>query len=289
MPQMVKPALESLIHERILILDGAMGTMLQTYGLTEKDFHAERFADHPIPLKGFNDLLVITRPDIIEEVHRAYLEAGADIIETNTFNATRIGTADYGMEHLVKELNIEAVRVAKRAADDYTARNPSKPRYVAGSIGPTTKTASISPHVADPGYRAVTFDELVEVYGEQVETLVEAGVDVLFPETTFDTLNLKACLFAISQYFDRSGKHLPVMISVTITDKSGRTLSVQTTEAFWESIRHFPMMSVGINCALGAEDMRPYLEALSKIATCGINCHPNAGLPDGFGSFDDPP
>lgn len=232
MPTVAKPALEELIRQRILILDGAMGTMLQTYGLTEKDFHAERFADHPIPLKGFNDLLVITRPDVIEEVHRKYLEAGADIIETNTFNATRIGTADYGMEHLVRELNHAAVAVARRAADDYTAQNPAKPRYVAGSIGPTTKTASISPNVADPGYRAVTFDELVEVYGEQVEALVEAGVDILFPETTFDTLNLKACLFAISRFFETSGKTLPVMISVTITDKSGRTLSGQTAEAF---------------------------------------------------------
>ena len=289
MPSPAKPVLEDLIHERILILDGAMGTMLQTYGLTEKDFHAERFKDHPIPLKGFNDLLVITRPDIIEEVHRKYLEAGADIIETNTFNATKIGTADYGMEHLVRELNTEAVRVARRAADAYTALNPAKPRFVAGSIGPTTKTASISPNVADPGYRAVTFDELVEVYGEQVEVLVEAGVDILFPETTFDTLNLKACLFAISRFFERTGKKIPVMISVTITDKSGRTLSGQTAEAFWESIRHFPMLTVGINCALGAEDMRPYLEALAKTATCGISCHPNAGLPDGFGNFDDPP
>jgi 5-methyltetrahydrofolate--homocysteine methyltransferase len=289
MPNSSRPPVESLLQQRILILDGAMGTMLQTYGLTDKDFHGDRFADHKTPLRGFNDLLSITRPDVIEEVHRAYLEAGADIIETNTFNATKIGMADYDMEHLVRELNFAAVAVARRAADDYTAKNPDKPRYVAGSIGPTTKTASISPKVADPGYRAVTFDELVEVYGEQVEALVEAGVDILFPETTFDTLNLKACLFSISRYFDRTGKRLPVMVSVTITDKSGRTLSGQTTEAFWESIRHFPMMTVGINCALGAEDMRPYLETLSKVATCGISCHPNAGLPDGFGSFDDPP
>ena len=289
MPSLSKPSVESLLQERILILDGAMGTMLQTYGLTDKDFHGERFADHKTPLRGFNDLLAITRPDIIEEVHRAYLEAGADIIETNTFNATKIGMADYDMQHLVKELNMAAAAVARQAADYYTAKNPSKPRYVAGSIGPTTKTASISPNVADPGYRAVTFDELVEVYGEQVQTLAEAGVDILFPETTFDTLNLKACLFAISRYFDQSGKRLPVMISVTITDKSGRTLSGQTAEAFWEAIRHFPMLTVGINCALGAEDMRPYLEALTRVATCGISCHPNAGLPDGFGNFDDPP
>jgi len=289
MPIPSRPPVESLLQQRILILDGAMGTMLQTYGLTDKDFHGERFADHKLPLRGFNDLLAITRPDIIEEVHRAYLEAGADIIETNTFNATKIGMADYDMQHLVRELNLAAVAVARRAADDYSAQNPAKPRYVAGSIGPTTKTASISPNVADPGYRAVTFDELVDVYGEQVETLVEAGVDLLFPETTFDTLNLKACLFSISRYFDRSGKRVPVMISVTITDKSGRTLSGQTAEAFWESIRHFPMLTVGINCALGAEDMRPYLETLAKVATCGISCHPNAGLPDGFGNFDDPP
>ena len=289
MPSTAKSALESILDQRILILDGAMGTMLQTYGLTDQDFHGTRFASHPVPLKGFNDLLAITRPDIIEEVHRAYLAAGADIIETNTFNATQIGMADYGMEHLVKELNQAAVAVARRAADAYTAMNPDKPRYVAGSIGPTTKTASISPNVSDPAYRAVTFDELVEIYGEQIQVLVESGVDILFPETTFDTLNLKACLFAISRYFDESGRIVPVMISVTITDKSGRTLSGQTAEAFWESIRHFPMLSVGINCALGADDMRPYLESLAKIATCRISTHPNAGLPDGFGSFDDPP
>lgn len=257
MPITAKSALESILDQRILILDGAMGTMLQTYGLTDHDFHGDRFASHPVPLKGFNDLLAITRPDIIEEVHRAYLAAGADIIETNTFNATQIGMADYGMEHLVKELNQAAVAVARRAADSYTAMDPAKPRFVAGSIGPTTKTASISPNVSDPAYRAVTFDELVEIYGEQIQVLVESGVDILFPETTFDTLNLKACLFAISRYFEQSGRIVPVMISVTITDKSGRTLSGQTAEAFWESIRHFPMLSVGIT-------------APSVLTTCGL-------------------
>ena len=287
-PADLRTILEATLAERIMILDGAMGTMIQTYPLDEADFRGERFADHPSPLKGNNDLLSITRPDIIEAIHREYLLAGADIIETNTFNSTSIGMADYGLEHIVREVNEAAATVARRAADAVSLET-GRPRYVAGSIGPTTKTCSLSPKVSDPGYRAVTFDELVDTYTEQIEGLVAGGVDILFPETSFDTLNMKACLFALDQFFDRSGHRLPVMISGTITDKSGRTLSGQTIEAFWHSVSHFDLLSVGMNCALGATDMRPYLNALSNVATSYINCHPNAGMPDGFGSFDDPP
>ena len=287
-PADLRTILEATLAERIMILDGAMGTMIQTYPLDEADFRGERFADHPSPLKGNNDLLSITRPDIIEAIHREYLLAGADIIETNTFNSTSIGMADYGLEHIVREVNEAAATIARRTADAVSLET-GRPRYVAGSIGPTTKTCSLSPKVSDPGYRAVTFDELVDTYTEQIEGLVAGGVDILFPETSFDTLNMKACLFALDQFFDRSGHRLPVMISGTITDKSGRTLSGQTIEAFWHSVSHFDLLSVGMNCALGATDMRPYLNALSNVATSYINCHPNAGMPDGFGSFDDPP
>ena len=288
-PNETRKVLERILAERIMILDGAMGTMIQTYALNDADFRGVRFVDHPADLKGCNDLLSLTRPDVIEEIHRAYLAAGADIIETNTFNATKIGMADYGLESVVFDLNKAAAEVARRAADAFTKLDPSRPRFVAGSLGPTTKTASLSPRVSDPAYRAVTFDELVENYTEQVEGLVAGGVDILFPETSFDTLNMKACLYALSTYFDRTGRSLPVMISATITDKSGRTLSGQTIEAFWASVSHFDMLSVGINCALGAKDLRPYLESLSGVARCYINTHPNAGLPDGFGGFDDPP
>ncbi len=281
--------LEAILAERIMILDGAMGTMIQKHALGEDDFRGERFRDHPRPLKGCNDLLVLTRPDVIAGIHRAYLDAGADLIETNTFNATSIAMADYGLEPIVFELNKAAAELARRACDEVEAKTPGRPRFVAGSIGPTSKTASLSPKVSDPGYRAVTFDELVAAYTEQVEGLVAGGVDLLFPETSFDTLNMKACLFAIDQYFERTGVRLPVMISATITDKSGRTLSGQTIEAFWASVSHFDLLSVGINCALGATEMRPYVEALSGVATCYVNCHPNAGLPDGFGHYDDPP
>ena len=287
-PADLRTILEATLAERIMILDGAMGTMIQTYPLEEADFRGERFRDHPSSLKGNNDLLSITRPDIVEAIHREYLLAGADIIETNTFNSTSIGMADYGLEHIVREVNEAAATVARRAADAVSLET-GRPRYVAGSIGPTTKTCSLSPKVSDPGYRAVTFDELVDTYTEQVEGLVAGGVDILFPETSFDTLNMKACLFALDQFFERSGHKLPVMISGTITDKSGRTLSGQTIEAFWHSVSHFDLLSVGMNCALGATDMRPYLNALSNVATSYINCHPNAGMPDGFGSFDDPP
>ena len=288
-PDDVSSLLETLLDERILVLDGAMGTMIQTYNLEEDDFRGTQFRDHPRSLKGCNDLLVLTRPDVIAGIHGAYLEAGADILETNTFVANRLTMANYGLEEHCYAINKAAAELAKGVAQEFTRRNEAKPRFVAGSIGPTDKTASLSPKVSDPGYRGVTYDQLVEAYTEQIEGLVDGGADLLFPETSFDTLNMKACLFAIDAYFERSGKRLPVLISATITDKSGRTLSGQTIEAFWYSVSHFDMLSVGINCALGAEDMRPYLEALSGVATCRINCHPNAGMPDGFGSFDDTP
>jgi 5-methyltetrahydrofolate--homocysteine methyltransferase len=281
--------LEELLAERILILDGAMGTVIQTHHLEEDDFRGERFRDHPKSLKGCNDLLVLTRPDVIAGIHRAYLEAGADIIETNTFVANRLTMANYGLEDHCVEINRAAAELARRVAEEVTRRTPERPRFVAGSIGPTDKTASISPRVSDPGYRGVTFDDLVEAYTEQVHGLVTGGVDILFPETSFDTLNMKACLFAIDRYFERHGVRLPVMVSGTITDQSGRTLSGQTIEAFWASVSHFDLLSVGINCALGADAMRPYLEALASVATCFVSCHPNAGMPDGFGNFDDPP
>jgi 5-methyltetrahydrofolate--homocysteine methyltransferase len=282
--------LQDMLAERILVLDGAMGTMIQTHNLGEDDFRGERFRDHPKPLKGCNDLLVMTRPDVIAGIHRAYLDAGADIIETNTFVANRITLENYGLQHLAREINREAALLARKVADEVTALDPSKPRFVAGSIGPTDKTASISPKVTDPAFRGVTFDDLVGAYTEAIEGLVEGGADLLFPETSFDTLNMKACLYAIAQYFRDGGKRLPVMVSGTITDRSGRTLSGQTIEAFWHSVSHFDgLLSVGMNCALGADDMRPYLETLARVATCAINCHPNAGMPDGFGNFDDPP
>ena len=281
--------LETALGERILVLDGAMGTMIQAHNLEEDDFRGDQFRDHPKPLKGCNDVLVLTRPGVIAGIHRAYLDAGADVIETNTFVANRLTMANYGLEDHCVEINRAAAGLARKVADEVTALDPSKRRYVAGSLGPTDKTASISPKVSDPAYRNVTFDELVGAYTEAIHGLVLGGVDLLFPETSFDTLNLKACLFAIGKYFDEHGVRLPVMVSGTITDRSGRTLSGQTIEAFWHSVSHFPMLSVGINCALGADDMRPYLEALSGVATSYINCHPNAGMPDGFGNFDDPP
>ena len=284
-----RTVLEDLLTRRVLVLDGAMGTMVQTFGLEEDDFRGERFRDHPKDLKGCNDLLSITMPEVIARIHREYLDAGADIIETNTFVSNRLTMANYGLEDHCVELNRASAELARRVADEVTATDPSKPRFVAGSIGPTDKTASISPKVDDPGYRGVSFDDLVGAYTEQVEGLVDGGVDILFAETSFDTLNMKACLFAIDQYFERTGLKLPVMVSGTITDKSGRTLSGQTIEAFWHSVSHMDLLSVGINCALGAADMRPYLEALSDEATCFISSHPNAGMPDGFGNFDDPP
>ena len=291
MPSTVKldPAQHPVLREaqrRILILDGAMGTMIQRHTLGESDFRGERFKGHGCDVKGNNDLLAITRPDIIDGIHRAYLEAGADILETNTFNSNAISMADYQMEGLVYELNVAAARLAKKAAADFTALTPDKPRFVAGSIGPTTRTLSMSPDVNDPGFRSVTYQQLVEAYTEQVRGLIDGGSDLLLVETITDTLNCKAALFAIEKYFEEKNVRLPVMISMTIVDKSGRTLSGQTVEAFWISISHVPVFSVGINCSLGAEDMRPYVQELSRIAGCLVSCHPNAGLPNAFGQYD---
>ena len=257
--------LRERVAERILFLDGAMGTMVQRHELEEGDFRGERFADHPGDLKGNNDLLSLTRPDIIRGIHSQFLEAGCDIVETNTFSATRIGMADYAMEDIARELNVASAKLAREAVEAVMAKDASRRCYVAGAIGPTNRTASISPDVNDPGYRAVTFDDLVAVYREQTEALIEGGVDILLPETTFDTLNLKAALFAIEEVFLERGERLPVMVSVTITDASGRTLSGQTTEAFWNSIAHAKPFTVGINCALGATVMLPFYDALHRV------------------------
>ncbi len=273
-------ALESALHENILFLDGAMGTMIQRYKLEEQDFRGDHFKDHPSDLKGNNDLLSITRPDVIKEIHLAYLEAGSNIIETNTFSGTRVAQADYNLEEIVPELNRASARVARAAADEFLAKNPGAMVWVAGAIGPTNKTASLSPDVNNPGYRAITFDELVDNYYEQVCCLVEGGVDILLPETTFDTLNLKAAIYAINKFNSARVDRVPVMLSVTITDQSGRTLSGQTIEAFWNSVKHANPLSVGINCALGATEMRPYMDELSGLADCYVSCYPNAGLPN---------
>lgn len=282
--------LENILKERVLILDGAMGTMIQKCKLEDADYRGERFKDWKHPLKGNNDLLVLTKPQVIEEIHKKYLESGADIIETNTFSCTRISMSDYHMEELVPELNLVAAQIARKCADEYTKKNPNKPRFVAGSIGPTTKTASLSPDVNNPGFRAVDFDDLVKNYYEQTKYLVEGGVDILLVETVFDTLNCKAALFAIADYFEKENKKpLPVMVSGTITDASGRTLSGQTIEAFLYSVSHYPLLSIGINCALGAELMRPYIEILAKESPFHISVYPNAGLPNEFGQYDETP
>ncbi len=275
--------------KRILFLDGAMGTMIQKYSLSEADFRGERFQGHSVELRGNNDLLCLTRPDILDEIHRAYLTAGADILETNTFSSNKVSMADYALESFCYELNFESARIAKKACDDFTAQNPDKPRFVAGSMGPTTRMSSISPDVNDPAFRNMDFATLVEAFTEQAKGLVDGGCDLLLVETVTDTLNCKAALFAIDRYFETSGKEVPVMVSVTITDRSGRTLTGQTAEAFWISISHAPVFSVGINCALGAEDMRPYVEELSRVAPCFLSCHPNAGLPNEFGGYDQSP
>ena len=256
--------LEELARERILIMDGAMGTMIQQEKLQEEDFRGDHFKNHSTELKGNNDLLCLTRPEIIRNIHRAYFDAGSDMVETNTFNATSIAMADYGLEEIVPELNLAAAKIAREAADEAMAKDPSRPRFVAGAIGPTNRTASLSPDVNDPSLRNVNFDQLVEAYFAQTKALVEGGVDLLLPETTFDTLNLKAAIFAIENYFESLGRRIPVIMSITITDASGRTLSGQTTEACWNSIAHAKPMGVGLNCALGADAMRPYLQALSK-------------------------
>ena len=282
-------AIEKALAKRILVLDGAMGTMLQAYKFEEEDFRGDRFISHPSPLKGNNDLLSLTQPEAIKAVHRAYFEVGADIVETNTFSSTSIGMADYGMEELVYELNVQSAKLAREVADEFTNTNPNKPRFVAGSIGPTNRTASMSPDVNDPGYRAVTFDDLVEAYSEQVRALVEGGSDVLLVETVFDTLNAKAALFAIDVLKEENNWDIPVMISGTITDASGRALSGQTVEAFATSVSHIPLLSIGFNCALGADQLLPYLRRLSKEADTMISAHPNAGLPNAFGAYDQTP
>jgi 5-methyltetrahydrofolate--homocysteine methyltransferase len=278
-----------LLKERILVLDGAMGTMIQRHKLEEEDFRKGWFENHSHSLKGNNDLLSLTRPDIIEDIHRQYFEAGADIIETNTFSGTWIAQADYALEHAVYDINFHSAKLAKKVADEFTALNPDKPRFVAGSIGPTNRTASISPDVNDPGFRAITFDELVAAYKDQVKALIEGGVDILLVETIFDTLNAKAALFAIDEVYNELNIQLPIMVSGTITDQSGRTLTGQTTEAFLISISHMPLLSVGLNCALGASMMRPYLQVLNSKCTYGVSAHPNAGLPNEFGKYDETP
>ncbi len=282
--------LRDILHERILVLDGAMGTMIQLYKLKEEDFRGERFKNHPGDLQGNNDLLSLTRPDVIQEIHRKYLDAGADIIETNTFSGTSIAQADYKMEDLAYELNRESAKLAKEAAEEYTKKDPDKPRFVAGALGPTNKTASLSPDVNNPGYRAITFDDLVKAYGEQARGLLDGGADILLVETVFDTLNCKAALYAIQELGDELNRDIPTMVSGTIVDQSGRTLSGQTVEAFWISISHTKnLLSVGLNCALGAKQMRPHIEALSKAATCFVSVYPNAGLPDEFGEYNESP
>ncbi|MEB5244524.1 methionine synthase [Pseudomonas aeruginosa] len=282
-------ALQHALRERILILDGGMGTMIQSYKLEEADYRGERFADWPSDVKGNNDLLLLSRPDVIQAIEKAYLDAGADILETNTFNATQVSQADYGMQSLAYELNVEGARLARQVADAKTAETPDKPRFVAGVLGPTSRTCSISPDVNNPGYRNVTFDELVENYVEATRGLIEGGADLILIETIFDTLNAKAAIFAVQGVFEELGVELPIMISGTITDASGRTLSGQTTEAFWNSVRHARPISVGLNCALGAKELRPYIEELSTKADTHVSAHPNAGLPNAFGEYDESP
>jgi len=281
--------LHSLLQQRLLVLDGAMGTMIQRHGLQEADYRGERLKDHPHDLKGNNDLLLLTQPQIISGIHRAYLEAGADILETCTFNSTAVSQADYNLTELVYELNFEGARIARELCDEFTAANPAKPRFVAGVLGPTSRTASISPDVNDPGYRNVTFDELVANYLEAITGLVDGGADILLVETVFDTLNAKAALFAIESFFEQTGRRWPVMISGTITDASGRTLSGQTAEAFWNSLSHIRPLSFGLNCALGANELRQYVEELSRVCDCFVSAHPNAGLPNAFGGYDETP
>lgn len=278
------------LEKRILIIDGAMGTMIQRYMLQEKDYRGDRFKDWPSDVKGNNDLLSITQPQIIEAIHKEYLDAGADIIETNTFSSTFIAQADYDMQSLAYEMNVASAKVARKAADEYTAKDPSKPRFVAGAMGPLNKTLSLSPDVNNPGYRAVTFDEVANAYYEQVKGLVDGGADLLLIETIFDTLNAKGAIYAIKKYFHDTGKQeLPIMISGTITDASGRTLSGQTLEAFYVSVMHARPLSVGLNCALGAKEMRSHIEELSQIASCYVSAYPNAGLPNAMGEYDERP
>ena len=284
-----RKTLEAILSRRVMVMDGAMATMIQSHGLGEADFRGEQFADHPAELKGCNDLLSLTQPDIIAEIHRAYLEAGADIIETNTFNSTRIALSDYDLQDKAYDINRASAELARKAADEATASNTAKPRFVAGAMGPTNRTLSISPDVNDPGYRNVTFEELAEAYAEAARGLIDGGVDILLVETIFDTLNAKAALFAIDTVFEEMGVRVPVMVSGTITDASGRTLSGQTTEAFYASVSHMPMLSIGLNCALGSREMHQYLSALNDVASQYISCYPNAGLPNEFGEYDETP
>ena len=281
--------LKNILQERILVLDGAMGTMLQQYNFTEEDFRGERFKDFSTSLKGNNDLLTLTQPWAIQEIHRKYLEAGADLIETNTFSGTTIAMADYKMEDLVYEMNFQSAKIAKEVANEFTLNEPHKPRFVVGSMGPTNKTASMSPNVNDPGFRAVTFDELRIAYKQQAEALIDGGVDILLVETVFDTLNAKAALFAIEEIKEERAIDIPIMLSGTITDASGRTLSGQTAEAFLISVSHIPLFTVGFNCALGANLLQPHLESIANKTDFAISAHPNAGLPNAFGEYDETP
>jgi 5-methyltetrahydrofolate--homocysteine methyltransferase len=281
--------IKEILSERILVLDGAMGTMIQRHTLEEADFRKGWFEDHPSSLKGNNDLLSLTRPEIIKEIHALYFEAGADIAETNTFSGTTVAQADYGLESAVYDINFQSAKIAREVADEFTAREPNKPRFVAGSMGPTNRTASISPDVNDPGFRAISFDELVTAYKEQANALLDGGVDLLLVETIFDTLNAKAAMFAIDEVLIERGVDVPIMVSGTITDQSGRTLTGQTTDAFLISVSHMDLLSVGLNCALGASMMRPYLQVLNKNAPFNVSAHPNAGLPNEFGEYEETP
>lgn len=300
-------SLQSLVRERILVIDGAMGTMIQRHGLEEADYRGERFADgydreHEISdhahgpdcgcardQRGNNDLLSLSQPELISEIHSAYLDAGADLLETNTFNSTRTSLADYGLQHLARELNAAGARLARAACDAAERETPGYPRFVIGVLGPTSRTASLSPDVNRPGYRATSFDDLRIAYREAAEGLIDGGADVLMVETVFDTLNAKAALFAIAEVFEARGGRLPIMVSGTITDASGRTLSGQTAEAFWYSLRHAQPLSIGLNCALGAKELRPHVDTLSRIADVAVSAHPNAGLPNAFGGYDETP
>ena len=281
--------IKDILNKRIMIIDGAMGTMIQKYHLSEEQYRGERFKDIEQLVKGNNDLLVLTQAHIISEIHGQFLEAGADIIETNTFNAQYISMADYNMTELVREINLEAAKIAKKIANEYTLKNPDKPRFVAGAIGPTNRTASLSPDVNQPGYRAVTFSDLCEAYSEQINALIDGGVDLLLVETIFDTLNAKAALFAINTIKEERKLDIPVMVSGTITDASGRTLSGQTPEAFWNSLSHANLLSIGLNCALGAKDMMPHINEISKVSWIYTTAYPNAGLPNEFGEYDESP
>ncbi|MEP5612441.1 MAG: homocysteine S-methyltransferase family protein [Cyclobacteriaceae bacterium] len=281
--------ISEILKDRILVLDGAMGTMIQRHKLEEEDFRNEDLKDHPKSLKGNNDLLSITRPEIIRGIHKKYFEAGADIVETNTFSGTTIAQADYDLQHIVHDINFRSAQIAKEVAVEFTAKEPEKPRFVAGAMGPTNRTASISPDVNDPGFRAVSFEDLRVAYKQQAEALLDGGVDILLVETIFDTLNAKAALFAIDEIQKERGIEIPIMVSGTITDASGRTLTGQTTEAFLISISHLNLLSVGLNCALGAKQLRPYLKVLSDKTDFNVSAHPNAGLPNEFGQYDETP